>query len=190
MHHPRIIAKANRYVNASTEFVPFSSMETLRTTTGPWCMHAGEKCQPITSMDDYAPPVIPPPRVWKAVSRERDPRESGPPLLRDTTNFSLLGDPVFRMYYIVHDVNYFNPGAGGCCANFSQPRSVSRQPGKDITAPSLLRPCNLTRTSEIALVPIHPTQVSPVFRHCVILICFLHRSMFSNNILLEESSRS
>lgn len=55
----------------------------------------------------------PPSSGGKAVSRERDPRTH--PLLRDTTNFSLLGDdPVFRMYYIVHDVNYFNPGARAC----------------------------------------------------------------------------
>lgn len=50
----RIIV-TNRYVNTSTEFVPSCSMESSR----PWCMHAGEKCQPITSMDGYAPSVIP-----------------------------------------------------------------------------------------------------------------------------------
>lgn len=92
-----------------------------------------------------------PPRVGKAVSRERDPRESGPPLLRDTTNFSLLGDPVFRMYYIVHDVNYFNPGVRECCANFSQPRSVSRQPppGNGYHVKTAPPPCNLTRLRKL-----------------------------------------
>lgn len=122
-----------------------------------------------------------PPRVGKAVSRERDPRESGPPLLRDTTNFSLLGDPVFRMYYIVHDVNYFNPGVRGCCANFSQPRcSVSRQPppGNGYHVKTAPPPCNLTRLRKL-----------PSPRTSNILICFLHRSVvsiLSNNIVLQD----
>lgn len=94
------------------EFRPedLSLRETLKKTRSTGGIPEEKSVGPITSMDDCAPAIIL--GSGKAVSRERDPRKSVPPLLRDTTNFSVLDDSAFRMYYIARDVNYFNPGVG------------------------------------------------------------------------------